>query len=80
MVINRYRQSTFGSLLTDHVLIEDLVDLLGLGKVPKTEWIVGGAREFVLDNLITEFDTLIADIDPGTGYQFPYLVLVFSTK
>ena len=80
MVINSHRQGPLRSFLAHNVVVQDLIDLLGLGKISKAERVVIGARKLVLNDFITQLDTFIADIDPRASDQFSDLVLVLTTK
>jgi hypothetical protein len=73
VVVDRYRERALGALLADHVLIQDLPDLLRLGKVLELE--SRGCGELLIDDLVAEVDALVADVDAGTGDQFLDLTL-----
>jgi hypothetical protein len=73
VVVDRYGEGALGSLLADDVLVQDLPDLLGLWEVLELEsW---GCGELLIDDLVTEVDALVADVDAGTGDQFLDLAL-----
>src|SRR5262249_25202690 len=60
-------QRALGLLLANHVFVEDVVDLPRLGEVLDIEARWGG--ELLVDDLVTEIDALVADVDPGPGDQ-----------
>src|SRR5215203_1505503 len=61
------RESALGGLLSDHVLVEDGVDLPRLGQALELER--GGRRELLVDDLVAEIDALVADVDAWPGDQ-----------
>src|SRR5205807_26986 len=67
-----------GLLLTDYVFVEDVVDLPRLGEVLDVEARRGG--ELLVDDLVTEIDALIADVDARTGNQLLDLALRLSAE
>ena len=78
VVVNRHRQDPLGMILADHVVVQDLADLLR-GRNP-----VAGLHQvrFVLftDDIHAKLDALIADEDRRTGDQFTNLVLGLATE
>src|SRR6185312_15051611 len=68
------------ALLTDHVLIEDVIDLFGFRNIPKPQILVDVLIELFLDDLVAELDTLVANVDTGTGDQLAHLLLRFSAE
>jgi hypothetical protein len=67
VVVDRDREGALCPLLTNHVLLQDVVDLPGLGEVLELE----GRRcgELLVDDLVAEIDALVADVDAGSGDQ-----------
>jgi hypothetical protein len=61
VVVDGDRQRPFGGVLADHVIVEDLEDLARLGEVLELE--DGGSGELLVDDLVTEIDALVADVD-----------------
>ena len=64
--------------MTDHVLVEEVVDLSGLGKVGYRG--LGGLAEFFLDDLVAQVDTFIADINAGARNELFDLFLALAAK
>jgi hypothetical protein len=73
VVVDRDRERPLGGLLADHVLVQDLVDLARLGQVLKLEDRRRG--QLFIDDLVTEIDALVADVDAGSGDQLLDLTL-----
>jgi len=73
VVVDGDRERPLGALLADHVLLEDVVDLPWLGKVLELEG--RGSRELLIDDLVTEIDALVTDVDAGAGNQLLDLTL-----
>src|SRR3990172_4199984 len=84
VVVDGHRKLLFSPFLADHVLIQFLLDLPGLGN-PKTSQILDG-RNFglsgvLLNNLVAYFDADIADIHPGPSEDLLHLAaLIPSAK
>ena len=55
-------------LLTDDVVVQELVDLTGLGQLVELE--LGGLRQLLFDDLVAEVDALVADVDAGPAMSF----------
>ena len=60
VVVDRDGQRLLGLLLPDHIAVEELVDLPGLGQAVPLE--VRALRELLLDDLVAEIDALVADV------------------
>ena len=78
VVVDGDRQGALGALLADHVLVQDRVDLLRLRKVLELER--RGSRELLVDDLVTEVDAFVADIDAGPGDELLDLTLRLSAE
>jgi hypothetical protein len=64
--------------LTDHVLLQDVVDLLRLRQVLQLE---GRRRgQLLVDDLVAEVDALVADVDAGAGDQLFDLALRLAAE
>jgi hypothetical protein len=64
--------------LPDHVFVQDPVDLLRLRQVLELE--AGRCGELLIDDLVTEIDALVADVDARTGDQLLDLALRLSAE
>jgi hypothetical protein len=73
VVVDGDRQGPLRRFLTDHVLVEDRVDLLGLGQVLELEG--GRSGELLVDDLVAEVDALVTDVDARPGDQLLDLAL-----
>src|SRR3712207_9116642 len=58
----RSGEGALGLVLADDVLLEEVVDLLGLRQLVELQ--VRRLRELLLDDLVAEVDALIADVHP----------------
>jgi len=65
VVVDRDGQDPLRILLADDVVVQELVDLFGLGQLVEAQ--LGGLVELLLDDLVAEIDALVADVDPGAG-------------
>jgi hypothetical protein len=73
VVVDSYGEGALRAVLADDVLVEDVVDLPGLREVLELEG--RGCGELFIDDLVTEVDALVADIDAGAGDQLLDLAL-----
>ena len=78
MVVDGDRERLLGDVLTDDVLVEELVDLAGLGEFAKAGF--RGLAELLLDDLVAEVDALVADVDAGTRDELLDLLLALATE
>src|SRR3712207_3377241 len=78
VVVDRDRQRTLGLVLADHVLLQEVVDLLGLRQLVELQ--VRGLRELFLDDLVAEVDALVADVDPGASDELLDLLLALPAE
>jgi hypothetical protein len=78
VVVDGDRERALGGLLTDHVLLQDGVDLHRLGQVLEVEG--GRARELLVDDLVAEIDALVADVDARSGDQLLHLALRLAAE
>src|SRR5690606_6784532 len=67
-----------GLLLADHVGVEELEDLAGLGQVAHLH--VGALGELLLDDLVAELDALVTDVDVGSCDELLDLLLALSAE
>ena len=78
MVVNGDRENLLGLVLTDDIVIEELKDLLGLGELGRNHFFA--RAKLFLDDLVTQVDALIANVDPGAGDQLLDLLLGLTAK
>ena len=79
MVIYRYCEYAFRLLLTNHVLVEDLVNFRGdrqLGIFALS----AGFLNFLTDNIVAEVDTLISNKNRRARNQLAHLILALATE
>jgi hypothetical protein len=78
VIVYRNGKDFLGPYLADHVLIENIVDLVRLGKLLSTR---GGffLHLFPYD-VVAKLDALVADEDRRTGNQFADFMLAFATE
>src|SRR5205823_3577966 len=78
VVVDGDGEGAFGLLLADDVVVEELVDLLRPRQVVEIE--VRGSGELLVDDLVTEVDALVADVDAGAGDQLLDLPLTLAAE
>ena len=59
VVIHRYRQDSFGLLLTDHILIEQGRDFLGRRQVALDALAALVTSNFVANNIVAQLNTCL---------------------
>src|SRR3712207_2023323 len=74
----RSGEGALGLVLADDVLLEEVVDLLGLGQLVELQ--VRRLRELLLDDLVAEVDALVADVDPGASDELLDLLLALPAE
>ena len=79
MVIDGDREGLLGRILSDDVLIEELVDFPGLGQFPADRRL-GRLAELLFDDLVAQVDALIADVDAGAGNELLDLLLTLAAE
>ena len=73
MVVHGHREGSFGPLLADHILVEDILDLGGGGNVGD---VVHHVPLLVLrQDLVAEGDAFVADVHRRSGNEFPDRIL-----
>ena len=78
VVVDGDRQDLLGLVLTDHVLVEERVDLVRLRELVELE--LGGLGELLLDDLVAEVDALVADVHAGAGDELLDLLLALPAE
>ncbi len=78
VVVDGDRERPLGLVLADDVLLQEVVDLLGLGQLVELQ--VRGLRELFLDDLVAEVDALVADVDPGASDELLDLLLALPAE
>ena len=78
MVVDGHRQDLLRVLLADDVVVQEVEDLAGLGKVLEVE--LRGLGELLCDDVVTQVDALIADVDPRPRDELLHLLLRLSAE
>src|SRR5690606_41871666 len=73
VVVDRDGQGALGPVLADHVLVQDLEDLLGLGQRAARR--LGLLLELLADDVVAQLDAFVADVHAGARDQLADLVL-----
>src|SRR5207253_10591844 len=78
VVVDRDGQDLLGALLADDVLIEDGLDLGGLREAAELARLL--LFPLLRDDVVTELDALVADVDGGPGDQLADLPLRLAAE
>src|SRR5581483_5398613 len=78
VVVDRDGEGALGLFLADDVVVEELVDLLRPRQRVEVE--VRGSGELLVDDLVTEVDAFVADVDAGAGDQLLDLPLALAAE
>jgi hypothetical protein len=78
VVVDRHGQGLLGLLLPDHVRVEELVDLAGLGQAVPFE--LGRLGQLFLDDLVAQVDALVADVHAWARDQLLDLLLALPAE
>ena len=78
VVVDGDREDLLGVLLPDHVVVEEVEDLAGLGQVLEAQ--LGGLVTLLGDDVVAQVDALVADVDTRTGDQLLDLLLGLATE
>src|SRR5262249_39614021 len=78
VIVDRDGQDLLRAILTDHVLIEDVLDLRGLGKAPELTALL--LFPLLRDDVVAEIDALVADVNGGAGDQLADVVLALPAE
>ena len=80
MVVDGHRQDLLGPVLTDHMHIQQLPDLLWLRNTEVERSLPRVLAEFFIQDPLANRDAAIADVDSGPGDQFTDLGMTLSTE
>ena len=80
MVVHGNCESLFSARLTDHILIKNIIDLLRLRQPVDIRTFRLFQPLLFADNIVAEFNTLIADVDRWTGNQLLNLFLPLAAE
>src|SRR6185312_7347253 len=78
VVVDRDGERLLGLLLADHVGVEELEDLAGLGQLVEAD--LSALAELLLDDLVAQVDALVADVDARAGDQLLDLLLALPAE
>ena len=73
VVVDRDGEDLLRLVLPDHVVVQELEDLLRLRQVLEAD--LGGLGELLLDDVVAQLDALVADVDARAGDQLLDLLL-----
>src|SRR3546814_4296510 len=66
VVVHRHRQRSLCRILSDDIYLEEREDLTRLGEIEDGDDAGGRLRHPLIDDLVAQFDALVADVDAGT--------------
>ena len=78
VVVDGYRERLLGLVLTDDVAVEEVIDLARLRQLVEAE--LTGLGELFLDDLVTQVDALVADVDARARDQLLDLLLALPAE
>src|SRR5215472_5931487 len=78
VVVDGHRKHLFCAFLADDVLVEDLLDLVGLGELVARTF--GAVLELLADDVVAQLDAFVAHEHRGTGDQLANLVLALPAE
>jgi hypothetical protein len=78
VVVDGDGEDLLGVLLADDVVVQELVDLTGLGQLVEAD--LGGLRQLLLDDLVAQIDAFVADVDTWTRDQLLDLLLRLAAE
>ena len=73
VVVDRHREDLLGPLLADHVVVQEIENLRRLGELVEAD--LGRLGKLLLDDVVTEVDALVADVDARAGDELFDLLL-----
>src|SRR5262249_5675445 len=78
VIVDGDREHLLGALLADHVLVQNLLDLVGLGQlVART---LRSVLELLANDVVTQLDTLVANKHRGASDELANFVLTLSAE
>src|SRR5690606_18438304 len=78
VVVDRHGERALGAVLSDHILVQDLEDLLGLGQ--RAARALGLLLQLFADDVVAQLNALIADEHAGARDQLADLVLALPAE
>jgi hypothetical protein len=78
VVVDRDRERPLRRLLTNDVLVEDVVDLDRLRQALELE--ARGRRQLLVDDLVAEVDAFVADVNARSGDELLDLALRLAAE
>jgi hypothetical protein len=78
VVVDRDGEGALGWFLANDVFLQEIENLAGLGKLKTSQ--VGNFCELFLNDLVAEFNALVADVNTGPGNELPHLLLALSAE
>ncbi len=79
MVVHGDGEDLLGALLPDDVLVEDVLDLGGLGDAGEAVALLF-LLDLLGDDVVAEPDALVADVDGGAGDELLHLLLRLAAE
>ena len=80
MVIDRDRERLLGVLLANDVLLQEIKDFLGLGKLKVCCSALATLGLALVNDLVAEFHTLVTDVHARSGNELLDLLLAFTEE
>src|SRR5690606_15894608 len=80
VVVHRDRQGLLGRLLADDVLLKEPDELLRLGAFDRAGRLFARSGQAFLEDVVAQFDALVADVDPGARDQLLPLLLALAAE
>src|SRR5260370_39545598 len=81
VVVHRHGENLLRAFLADHVLIEDVANLLRTRQVGlRQARLRASSRGLVANDLVAQIDAFIADEDRWAGNQFFHFMLALAAK
>src|SRR6478736_224653 len=78
VVVDGDGEGALSGLLADHVFLQEVENFAGLGQLKAAQ--VSYFGEFFFNDLVAEFNALVADVDAGPGNELADLLLALSAE